>query len=207
MSLNAVVGGVASAVVGSALGGSGGSGTTSQSSSTTTSRTYDPFESTQSDRAAGITRGQWDYAKSFYQPLEDELITKSSAVDENQVNYRGGLAQRASESAYQGNLRDLRRQGVTMSGQQKAYLDRMRQLGISTDRAFAQNSDRLGQFERNKNTLAALTGFGRSNLQMANQAVSAAAGMEAARNIQGGYTDTSTTKSSSTSKSKSGGSI
>jgi hypothetical protein len=195
----------AAAIVGIASGVNslvGGGGGTSGSTTTTTKRTYAPFETRANDAANEITRGQWDYAKQFYSPLENELIAKSSANDEEQTYWRGHIAEHGTNRAFDGNNRDLMRQGVTMSGQQQQVMDRLRQLGVSQNRAAAQNTDRLQQYERNKNTLATLAGFGRSNLQEANAAAGAAAGMETQRNISGGYTDTST--STTKSKSKSG---
>lgn len=163
----------------------------------TSTRTYDPFETRANDVASGITRGMWDYAKQFYHPIEQELIDKARVIDETQVFNRGHLAQFNTRSAYDAHLRDLRRQGATLSGQQMAALDRQANLGIATQRAAAQNQDRVAQYDRNLNTLAALTGFGRSSLANAVQSSGAAAGMETQRNVSGGYTDTTKTKGGS----------
>jgi hypothetical protein len=176
----------------------------SQTSTTTSSRKWDPFETRANDAASTITRGTWDYAKQFYHPLEQELIDKSRYINETEAFWRGHEAQARANSTYDAHLRDLRRQGATLSGQQMQALNRQRGLAVATQRAAATNQDRLAQYDFNKNMIAALTGFGRSSLANAMQASNAAAGMESSRNTSGGYTDTSTTTTKSKSSSSSG---
>jgi hypothetical protein len=198
----ALVGAGTSALIGGIAGSKGGS--SSGSSSGSASRTYDPFETLQNEQAATITRGAWDYAKSFYHPIEEELIDKASRIDENQVLNRGMLAERGVNSGFHDMQRDMRRQGVRATPEQLQAMERNRQLTLATSRAAAQNNDRYAQYDRNLNTLAALTGFGRTSLNSALEASNAAAGLETARNTSGGYTDTSTQTQTSSSNSKSG---
>jgi hypothetical protein len=201
-----IVGAVVSTGLNAAFGSSGSSGGSGNTSSSS-SRTYQPFETTQNTRASGITRGAWDYAKSFYHPIEDRLMGMSSRIDEGQVFNHGQLAQQGVEAGYRGTLRDMLRQGSTLSVNQLQALDRNRQLDIATSRAAAQNNDRVSQYERNLNTLAALTSFGRTSLNQAIQAANSAAGMETQRNVSGGYTDKTTSKTTTKSSSGGGGSL
>lgn len=130
---------------------------------------------------ADITRAQWEYAKEFFQPLEDDIINKITADVEPEADRAGANARRGFNATLSSAKRDIGRSTAGMTARQREAMKRQINLGRATTTASAENLTRRGLQERNINLLAQMAGIGRGISQNATSGLSTAADAKSAR--------------------------
>lgn len=132
---------------------------------------------------ADVTRQEWQRFLEFYRPLEEEVLAKATQTD---FTTEGNIASETAANsikASQGTLaRRLRSQGVELSADERAALNRRVGTTLTRSRARAENTTRRNLSDERTNILADIVGIGRGVAQSARGGLNTAADMEAQRN-------------------------
>jgi len=135
--------------------------------------------------AAGVTRDQWQHFLDFYRPLEDEVLQKAMQTDFTAEGDVAGRTAAEGVQASRGTLaRQLSRRGVSLTGEERAAVNRRQGTNLATSVARAENTTRRGLKESREDLLARVVGIGRGVAQTASAGLQSVADMAAARQRQ-----------------------
>ncbi len=133
-------------------------------------------------RMAAVTREQYQHFLDFYRPLEEKVLAEAMRTDFTAEGDRAGDTARAGVLASQGTLsRNLRRAGLSLSGEEAEAVRRRRALNLTRSDARAENTTRRGLADSRTHLLAEITGIGRGVAQTAVGGLQSATDMGSAR--------------------------
>jgi hypothetical protein len=134
--------------------------------------------------AADVTRQQWAHFVETYKPLEEEILGRAMQTDFSLEGDMAGQTARSSLSSAAGTFeRNLRRSGATLTGEERAALNRRRETSRTRASAGAENVTRRTMSETRTNLLANMVGIGKGVAGSARGGLNAVADLEAQRAV------------------------
>ena len=138
----------------------------------------------QAGTAAGVTRAQWAHFLNTYRPLEREMLDRAMQTDFTaEGNQAGQQAVSGLASAAGTYERNLRRSGAQLTTEERAALNRRRNLSKARGQAGAENLTRRTMSEDRTNLLAQMVGIGRGVSTSARSGLNTVADIESQRAI------------------------
>jgi hypothetical protein len=131
-----------------------------------------------------VTRQQWAHFVETYKPLEEEILGRAMQTDFTAEGNQASQTARTSLSSAAGTFeRNLRRSGATLTGEERAALDRRRETSRTRASAGAENVTRRTMSETRTNLLANMIGIGKGVAGSARGGLNAVADLEAQRAV------------------------
>ena len=132
--------------------------------------------------AADLTRAQWQYFLDFYRPLEEATLAEALRTDFSAEGDEAGLTAAAGVRSGRGLLeRNLSRQGVALTSEERAALNRRTGSTLTKSVARAENTTRRQLSDSRTNLLRGAVEIGRGVATTASQGLNSVADMAAQR--------------------------